>query len=120
MMLNHLLHLQLNLRAVQTLLRDVALHKGAVEAPGDPVVRVGVVRHAGDVLAGVVAVAFRDGVHVVAQRVHDAVLVGADAHDGAAFAVDAHGEFVRVEVRGGLVGGVDEFEAASAVGGSAG
>ena len=83
-------------------------------------VGVGVVGHAGDVLAGIVAVAVRDGVHVVPQRVHDAVLVGADAHDAAALAVEAHGEFVGVQVQRGLVGCVDEFEAASPVGGFVG
>ncbi len=35
-------------------------------------------------------VAVRDGVHVVAQGVHDARLGGAEAHDLAAFAVHAH------------------------------
>lgn len=50
-MLDHLLHLQLDDRTIHALRRDVALHEDAVEAPGDPRVRVDIVLHAGDVLA---------------------------------------------------------------------
>ena len=110
MMLNHLLHLQLNHRSILSIRVDVALHKGAVEAPRDPRIRIDVVFHAGDFLAGVVVVSVRDGVHVVSERVHDARLGGADAHDFAAFAVQAH---CQLRVGEGLVLGLEEVEAAS-------
>ncbi len=92
MVLDHLLHLQLDHRAVEAVRGDVALHEGAVVAKGDPRLRVDGVLHAGDLLAVVVVVPVRDGVHVVAQGVHDALGGGADAHDGAAPAVEAHVE----------------------------
>lgn len=87
--LNHLLHLQLDQRTVDAIFRYIALHERAVEAPGDPGTRVDLVLHAGDVLPGVVAVTMWDGVHVIAEGVHDTHLVGANAHDCAAFAVEA-------------------------------
>ena len=88
-MLNQLLQFQLDLGAVQASGRDIALHEGAIEAPGDPRVRVDGVFDAGDLLPGVVAVSVGDGVHVVAQGVHDISLGGTDAHDSAASAVQA-------------------------------
>ena len=123
MMLNHLLHLELDLGAIGALRGYVALHEGAVEAQGDPGVRVDVVSHAGDVLAGVVAVAVRDGVHVVAEGVHDAVLGGTDAHDGTALAVEAHVQLVWGQggrVCGGCAGCAYEVEAVCFVGCSPG
>lgn len=80
-MLNQLLQLQLDLRTVHALRRYVSLHENAVEAPGNPGVRVDIVFHAGDVLSSEVAVSDWDGVCVVAQSVHHAHLGGADAHD---------------------------------------
>ena len=111
MMLNHLLHLQLDLGAIRALGRNVALHEGAVVADGDPGVRVDVVPHAGDVLPGVVSVSVRDGVHVVAEGVHDAELGGADAHDRAALAVQAHVHLVHPLDCGGYVCRLDKVDA---------
>lgn len=88
--LNHLLHLQLDFGAVESVRRDVSLHESAVETPGEPRVRVDVVHHAGYVLPGVVTVPFWNGIHVVAQGVHDTPLVGTDAHASTALAVQAH------------------------------
>ena len=93
-MLNHLLHLQLDLGARKALRRYVSLHESAVETPANERVRVDVVDHAGDVLPGVVTVSVWDGVHVVAQGVHDLRLVGTDAHDSTALAVHAHVYFL--------------------------
>ena len=87
MMLNHLLHLQLYQRPIHAVRRYVSLHENAVETPGNPRVRVGVVLHAGDVLPSVVMVSDRNGVRVVAQGVHHTHLGGPDTHDEAAFAV---------------------------------
>lgn len=88
-MLNHLLHLQLDRRTIETLRRYISLHESAVEAPGEDRVRIDVVFHAGDVLSCVVMVSVWDGVHVVAQGVHYTPLWGTDAHDETAFAIYA-------------------------------
>ena len=88
--LNHLLHLQLDLGAVESVRRNVSLHESAVETPGENRVRVDMVHHAGYVLPGVVTVSFWNGIHVVAQGVHDLALGGTDAHGYTALAIDAH------------------------------
>ena len=88
--LNHLLHLQLDRGAVKSLRRYVSLHESAVETPGDPRVRVDVMHHAGYVLPVVVTVSIWNGIHVVAQGVHDLPLVGTDAHGSTALAIQAH------------------------------
>ena len=92
--LNHLLHLQLDRGAVESVRRYVALHESTVETPGEPRVRVDVVHHAGDVLPGVVTVSLWNGIHVVAQGVHDLPLDGTDAHGSTALAVQAHVYFL--------------------------
>ena len=93
-MLNHLLHLQLDRGAGKSLRRYVSLHEGAVETPGGKRVRVDIVHHAGYVLPGVVTVSVWNGVHVVAQGMHDLRSVGTDAHDSTALAVQAHVYFL--------------------------
>ena len=52
------------------------------------------VHHAGYVLPGVVAVSLGNGIHVVAQGVHDLPLDGTDAHGYTALAIYAHVQFI--------------------------
>ena len=96
-MLNHLLHLQPDRGAGESEVRYVSLHEGAVKPPGGKRVRVDMVHHAGYVLPGVVTVSIWNGVHVVAQGMHDLRSVGTDAHDSTALAVQAHVHFLSQE-----------------------
>lgn len=90
MMLDQLLHLQLDHGTIHALRWYISLHESAVVAPGNPGIGVYVVLHASNVLTRVVAVSSWDGVHIVAQGVHDIRLGGADAHESATFAILSH------------------------------